>query len=212
LQRAEIMIASGLPVFLVVVSTAIEPMPSVPNATAPEAMPAVPSPELAPPRVRRWYGWQLAISDVTFLTVGTLSKHGRGALVATGGLALGAPILHFVHGDWKIGIASTLVRAAAIAAVASAGGTWAWHESPPPCQAGPEVCDQTLGQSLDEAGTNLLKAVGFLAVGGLFVLDDTIGSFEGPWPPPSPRAPKPSAAPTVNPTPGGLALGLVGTF
>ncbi len=68
-----------------------------------------------------------------------------------------------------------------------------------------EVCDQTLGQAVDEAGTNLLKAVGFLAVGGLFLLDDTIGSFEGPWPLPSARAPKPSAAPTVNPTPGGLA-------
>jgi hypothetical protein len=212
LQGAEIMIASGLRVLLVVVSSAIEPMPPIPNATAPEAMPAGPSPELAPPPVRRWYGWQLAISDVTFLTVGTLSKHGRGALVATGGLALGAPILHFVHGDWKIGIGSTLVRAAAIAAVASAGGTWAWHESPPPCQGSREVCDPTFSQVTDEAGTNLLKAVGLLAVGGLFMLDDTIGSFEGPWPPPSVRAPKPSAAPTVNPTPGGLALGLVGTF
>jgi hypothetical protein len=206
------MIASGLPVLLVFVSSAIEPMPSVPKANGPEAMPAVPSPEVAPPPVRRWYGWQLAISDVTFLTVGNLSKHGRGALVATGGLALGAPILHFVHGDWKIGIASTLVRAAAIAAVASAGGTWAWHESPPPCQGSPEVCDQTFGQVADEAGTNLFKAVGLLAVGGLFFLDDTIGSFVGPWPTPSARAPKPIAAPTVNPTPGGLALGLVGTF
>src|SRR5690348_15200921 len=47
---------------------------------------------------RRWYGWQLILSDAAFYALGTLTQHGPATVVASAGLTFGAPALHFANG------------------------------------------------------------------------------------------------------------------
>jgi hypothetical protein len=83
-----------------------------------------------PPK-KRWYGWQLVISDLTFVTIGSLARRGQGATIATAGLIAGAPLLHVANGDWKIAIGSVFVRGALVSLAGALGNTWAWRDSPP---------------------------------------------------------------------------------
>jgi hypothetical protein len=171
----------------------------MPQVSAAPALPA-----------RRWYGWQLVASDLTFVTIGSLARRGQGATVATAGLALGAPLLHVANGDWKAAIGSAIMRGTLIAIAWRLGGTWAWRDSTPPCTGVPELCDD--GNVIGDAESGLAKLFGLALLGTFIAIDDGIFSRTGD----SSAAVAPvrshNFAPTLAPTSGGLAMGLVGTF
>jgi hypothetical protein len=161
-----------------------------------------------PPK-KRWYGWQLVISDLTFVTIGSLARRGQGATIATAGLIAGAPLLHVANGDWKIAIGSVFVRGALVSLAGALGNTWAWRDSPPPCDSVPEVCD---GDVLSDAAHGLEKLLGLALLGTFIAIDDGVLTRTGDGSTPAPPVRSHAFAPTLSPTSGGLAMGLVGTF
>lgn len=64
-----------------------------------------------PERQRAYYGWQLLGTDIASLLVGqAISDSGTGALTGMTGYALGAPIIHAIHGNYGTAFASLGLR------------------------------------------------------------------------------------------------------
>ena len=151
----------------------------------------------------RWYGWQLALSDVTFLVVGSVSKGGSGGFAAVLGLVLGAPALHFANGDAPMGLASLAVRGALIGGLAAAGASW---KPAPACN------DDTCKQQIGDVVPAVLATIGAMV---FIVVDDTVlsrRSESADAPVASASIAKPMLAPAVAPSRGGATLTLLGTF
>jgi hypothetical protein len=169
-----------------------------------------PSPSPAPESdwarlARRWYGWQLALSDAAFLTLGHFSPQGAGTRAASIGLVAVPPLLHFAHGDWKYGVTSAFMRGAVLLTAIHYGITWAARKRCTSPVA--EVCDDEFNIG------DLLKGVALSFAGaGVVALDDVVLSIKGDAVRPTPVATGPSFTPTLSPTTGGLAMGLMGVF
>ena len=187
------------------------PVPQMPDDAGPGT---TAGPSRAPPVTagaeKRWYGWQLLISDATFLTLGFLSREGPGAVSASVGLTLGAPVLHFANGNRVVGgFASLGLRLSLLSIATALGATWRVGSAAPPCH--DDACKKDPGEAL-------LPLVG-VAAGLLFLaLDDLVlarisQSVDQGGPPVSARPVRGRMiAPMLAPTPGGAAMALVGTF
>ena len=88
---------------------------------------AAPAP-LDPPAPGRWYGWELMVSDAVFLLMandGRISNPELGLgnhqfALGLGGLVLGAPALHLIHGNRRRAAIGLGVRAVIIGLYAAA--------------------------------------------------------------------------------------------
>jgi hypothetical protein len=204
------MFTSSALLVLSVVGNAVGP--EVPGQRAPEPsafsdFSATRSPTAhAGPVVRRWYGWQLLLSDITFMTLAVATvQSGPGLVASTLGLTLGAPALHFANGNRVGGLTSLGVRVGtfglAIAlAVATSNGA-SCHD---------DRCKQTLD--------DLRPSIVLLSAGLIFIAIDDIalarvaaGDAESPGTS-ARRLGRRTWGPTFAPTRGGAAMALVGTF
>ena len=162
------------------------------------------TPITATPR-KRWYGWELLLSDVAFLTLAAQEPHSTPLLwTAVVGLTLGTPALHFANGNRLMGAVSAGVRLSIVgitSALASRGSDC--HD---------DVCKDTV--------RDIVLPASALIAGLLFmIVDDTAlarvteparGASAGPMT--SRRPPRRVFVPVVAPTTGGATMALVGTF
>jgi hypothetical protein len=144
---------------------------------------------------RRWYGWQALIVDgaTTGLVVAAAVEEevelvGEGLLLN----AIGAPIVHGVHGNWgRAGISLALRLSLGFVAVMSVAEAADCHD----------LCD--------EHGAIYGLAPYFIAAG----VDAAIGWERRPArASPAPPLTPPSLTPVAIAKPGGVVLGLGGTF
>lgn len=153
-----------------------------------------------------WYGWQLLLSDLASVYVISASKNTPVATyVGAGGLLLGAPALHFAHGNRV----TSLVSLGARFSLPLIAGALIASESDPNCH--DDVCKKTLD--------DFMPALVVLGADVVFMLiDDLVLARVSP--PPVPAEPPATAravartrfAPTLAPRNGGATLALVGTF
>jgi len=177
-------------------------VPSVPRAPAPQpsrapALTPAPGPaandSLAPPDLKRWYGWEMILGDAAFVTLASRSHWSGAGFIGAGlGITVGTPLLHAINGNGDAWRWSTIGRSMAwVAAFFAALGVGALSASGPGKNDGPTVI-----------------GAGVLVVGGgIFVLIDDFGFANRPAPPASARF---TAA--VLPAPGGATMGLGGVF
>jgi len=157
-----------------------------------------------------WYGWQLLLADAASLTLAIAGNSVATTAGAAAGFTLGAPALHFAHGDRVTAGVSAIARASMVGAIANIAAN-----SDPDCH--DDRCKRTLQDDASE--------VMFLALGAVFVLvDDTLLSFAtagpafatagpaGPGAEPTRGAPSFAFTPAVAPTVGGISMGLAGRF
>ncbi len=184
------------------------------GAVDPEAPPPPSEPEVA--RLsERWYGWQLVLADVSCLAIGHELQPSPGAVAATVGLVMAAPVIHFANGDWKLGIASVAVRGALMAAAIHYGANWSWTSSSVKDPCGPgfvETCEDAFHDQDRTRQLGLLAVI--LAGAAAIVVDDAVLSVQKEHGDSTPGAARSghTIAPTMAPTAGGLAMGLVGVF
>ena len=182
------------------------------SAQAQRTMPAPPMPEasLEGSAPRRWYGWELMLSDAAFLTLA--SRYGRSGPALLGGvvgITLATPLLHVANGNGRAGMRSIAVRsatwlAAAVALIAEMA------IAPSPCHS-----DSCSGSFAAEAAL----PVAILLAGAVFVLvDDTALATVSTTPDPRQRVALSRSfaparfVPTLSPTAGGATMGLGGVF
>src|SRR5947209_8179530 len=88
-------------------------LPAAAQAEQTTPAPPVPGVSLEPPAPRRWYGWELMLSDAAFVTLA--SRYGRSGPAVLGaviGITLGTPLLHVANGNGRAGMRSIVVRSA----------------------------------------------------------------------------------------------------
>jgi hypothetical protein len=178
------------------------PPPARSYRSAESERPAPSAEALEPPRAS--YAWQLLLVDAASLTLAVAGKTEATTVGATLGFTLGAPALHFAHGNRVTAGVSLLVRASMVGVVAAtvAGLDPSCHD---------DLCKKTL----DDVMPQLL----FLACGAAFVIvDDTVLSrADAPVRPGTQEQARRSGsslalAPTLAPTSGGMSMGLAGRF
>jgi len=191
------------------------PMPApvaddAPTVTPESASPPLASPPLTAPREKgRWYGWELILSDTTFLLLandrGRETRFGAAALpIGLVGIVAVPPALHLIHGNPKRTVYGLIVRGVTVglyyATVLSSNES---SNTPCPGDAGCVNID---------SGDIVLLGMTFIALGGAITyafIDDFFFSRVPVAAPPRPRA---TVVPTAYLRPGGGGLGLVGTF
>jgi hypothetical protein len=175
--------------------------PVVPIGPAP-----VPAVAEAPVENGRWYGWELIVSDTLFLMLADDRGHETGLgkyglPLGLLGVAVGAPALHWIHGNRRRAGFGLLVRGLTVtlfeAAVLSGGG-------------GGQCSGDSCGGP--DSGDFVLVGLAFVSIAGAVAyafIDDFWFSNV-----PVQAAPRPRGAivPTAYVRPGGGGLGLVGAF
>lgn len=138
-----------------------------------------------------WYGWQTLIVDAGVVGATLVTKNPG---VAVGGLTLGAPIVHWAHGNVGRGFASLGIRVGTpllttfgVVALAMGSGS-------------------RMGPGLGEFGLGLGAVIA--SVLDAFVLARTTEVI----PPRQPAASRWSVEPRISASPSGASAGLGGTF
>jgi len=162
---------------------------------------------------KRWYGWELAISDVAFLLLRDNTSATAGQVTAMAGIGLVSPVLHFANGNRVMGSVSLISRLALV------GLLFATRPPPPIVTANGECRDDWCKTSLDDVLPSLM--VSLLTV-SFMVIDDTVMArvSETPSQPASdstsvvrrPSAASSTWAPTIAPTRGGASVALLARF
>ena len=147
----------------------------------------------------RWYGWELMLSDALFLMVATdgnaphpeLPIGSAGYPIGLAGVIVGAPALHYLHGNPGRARVGLVVRGITVPLFA--------------------LAQRTLDRQSDavDAGVFVLGGLGFAAAGVavVFALIDDIWYARAPAPPP-----RVAVAPTWFAGRGGGGVGLLGLF
>ncbi len=188
--------------------------PAAPASEPPVRTVIVYAPPPAPAAKGEWYGWQTLTVDgastalvLAGVGVGAGANGTAGAalsLAGVTGFAVGAPIVHAVHGQWGIAAADLGLRAGAVAL-----GAFVGHEVGRATSSGcssnsvPLGC---LGSSLD--GLAIGATAGAVIAS---VLDAALLSQDKPVPQETP-APSFSWTPSVSMVKGGGTGGVTGTF
>jgi hypothetical protein len=156
---------------------------------------AVPEPE------GRWYGWQLALSDALFLLVAgdgrvsdpELPTGSAGYKLGLAGVIVGAPTIHYLHGNRQRAIVGLIVRGLTVP-------LWALAQN------------SDSGEHPDD-GDFFIVGLGIGAAGAaiVFAVIDDIWYARAPAPAPAP-ARTTAVAPTWFMNRGGGGLGVVGVF
>ncbi|HEX2660403.1 MAG TPA: hypothetical protein VHU40_19115 [Polyangia bacterium] len=188
---------------------------SPPEWQLPQSEPVAAAPAIGS---NRWYGWQLLLADVSFIALLKLGAEADSSAAVTAGamgLTLGAPVLHGLNGNLRMGATSFAVRG-----MVTLGAAGLLSGTRSTCAPSDTACE------LGHAGVSLgsaFMAVGLILGGVVFAAVEDVGLstttalpvWQRPASPPSFTV-APTLAPTVTQGAGatftGVAGGLVGTF
>ena len=159
------------------------------------------------PAFHGWYGYQLLMSDLaSFYAISASRNTPVAAYVGAGGLLLGAPAIHFAHGNRVTGLVSLGSR---FSLALIAGALFASEGNDPNCH--DDVCKKTLDDAMP-ALVVLGADLAFMLIDDLVLARVSASGVPADLPPTARAISRPRFAPALAPRTGGATLALVGTF